>query len=511
MWTWKCHSITKRFKTDILCSDIQRKESVRDAELRSSAELLSELQKQKEENLAWHSRRPASRRLVRTPSAFLPAYRLFSHKEPFLRPRGSGKLFPPILRMEELCHWRSPKWLQEWCVTTTKMNDNLTQHFTGTRQGWYCWKRSQNMEHKMLRLFMREAARQGSRTARIPKIPWPTSEQFKDTLVEEQLTLSWFGTFSFLAVGKSIFSQGLLFSAFNLSLRTDWFRVERKATKGRQTVFFTPLNPSGGDSDEEEPRDDYTVPQKVQYHSHCWIKLSWAQDQGLQFWQTKSHAIIAHSPVPADLHLLISKTEIEYCPKDSQTLDSTPRPAPKVSLKSNLHSQQQQQSLCDDVSTGTRRLVRDSQSGRRDVRGYTTDDQTGTRRLVWDLEPAVEKKPQFEIDLRVEGVSQDAILQDEQKMKEINEQAQNPFVTICRKVKWSSVKNEVALSTRRATWSWSNWDKPRRLFSVLLAWSTYQRDWTCVNAASGFDPIKVRWTESQQHLQRSKLLPTVPQ
>ena len=80
------------------------------------------------------------------------------------------------------------------------------------------------------------------------------------------------------------------------------------------------------------------------------------------------------------------------------------------------------------------------------------------------------------------------------------DQGRNPFVTICRKVIWSSVKNQVALSTRWATWSC--WHTPRRLFSVLLAWSTYQRDWTCVNAASGFDPIKVRWTESEQHLQR---------
>ena len=78
----------------------------------------------------------------------------------------------------------------------------------------------------------------------------------------------------------------------------------------------------------------------------------------------------------------------------------------------------------------------------RDVKGNTTDDQTHTRRLVQDFEPDVEKKPQFEIDLRAEGVSQDAILQDVEKMKEINEklesqrwdQAQNPFVTICRKV-----------------------------------------------------------------------------
>ena len=70
------------------------------------------------------------------------------------------------------------------------------------------------------------------------------------------------------------------------------------------------------------------------------------------------------------------------------------------------------------MSIGTRRLVREGQSRIRDVRGCTTDDQTSTRRFVRDPELAVEKKPQFEIDLRVEGVSQDAILHDEAKMKE---------------------------------------------------------------------------------------------
>ena len=85
---------------------------------------------------------------------------------------------------------------------------------------------------------------------------------------------------------------------------------------------------------------------------------------------------------------------------------------------------------------------------------------------------------------------------------EESDHAQNPFVTICRKIKWSSVKNQVSLFSRWATWSGSSWDKPRRLFSVLLAWSTYQRDWTCVYAASGFDPIKARWTVSEQLLQR---------
>ena len=73
-------------------------------------------------------------------------------------------------------------------------------------------------------------------------------------------------------------------------------------------VFFTPLIPFGKDSNEEEHRDDYTIPQKVHYHSNWkrdqdavhWIKLSRAQDQGLRFWQTKSHAIIVHNPMPAD-------------------------------------------------------------------------------------------------------------------------------------------------------------------------------------------------------------------
>ena len=66
--------------------------------------------------------------------------------------------------------------------------------------------------------------------------------------------------------------------------------------------------------------------------------------------------------------------------------------------------------------------------GTRDVRGNTT------RRLVQDLEPDVEKKPHIEIDLRVEGASQDAILQDEAKMNEINEKLEKLEVGSCTKI-----------------------------------------------------------------------------
>ena len=58
--------------------------------------------------------------------------------------------------------------------------------------------------------------------------------------------------------------------------------MERKATKDGRTIFFTPLKSFGGDpEEEEEPRDDYTVPQKVHHHSH------WKRDQDAVYWFEK--------------------------------------------------------------------------------------------------------------------------------------------------------------------------------------------------------------------------------
>ena len=60
------------------------------AELRSSAELLTELQNAEGGETCLGQSKIASRRLARTPSAFLQAKRPFSRKEPFLRPRESS-------------------------------------------------------------------------------------------------------------------------------------------------------------------------------------------------------------------------------------------------------------------------------------------------------------------------------------------------------------------------------------------------------------------------------------
>ena len=74
----------------------------------------------------------------------------------------------------------------------------------------------------------------------------------------------------------------------------------------RQAVFLTPLNPFGKDPEEEKPHPDYTIPQKAPHETRwrrnqdavCWVRLKEAQDQGLQFWQTKSFAISTYATVP---------------------------------------------------------------------------------------------------------------------------------------------------------------------------------------------------------------------
>ena len=45
-----------------------------------------------------------------------------------------------------------------------------------------------------------------------------------------------------------------------------------------------------------------------------------------------------------------------------------------------------------------------------------------------DTASSFEEKPTFEIDLRVEGVSQDAILEDEEQVKDINETREKFYV-----------------------------------------------------------------------------------
>ena len=78
--------------------------------------------------------------------------------------------------------------------------------------------------------------------------------------------------------------------------------------EGRQTIFFTPLDPFNSDADEAESNTDFKKPRKVHYQSHWkpdldavhWIHLSTAQEAGLEFWQTGFHAIVTYKSVPKE-------------------------------------------------------------------------------------------------------------------------------------------------------------------------------------------------------------------
>ena len=94
---------------------------------------------------------------------------------------------------------------------------------------------------------------------------------------------------------------------------------------------------------------------KMQYIGKNYSELN---DQGLQFWQTKSFSIITNDIAPGDCsHRVISQNG------DRELFErlATPRPAPKVTLRSNWFVQQQQQTIRnEDVAT------RESRAGTRD-------------------------------------------------------------------------------------------------------------------------------------------------
>ena len=50
-----------------------------------------------------------------------------------------------------------------------------------------------------------------------------------------------------------------------------------------------------------------------------------------------------------------------------------------------------------------------------------------------DTEHSVQKQPELEIDLRIDGVPQDAIFEDEMQMKEINEKLEKLNIGSCSK------------------------------------------------------------------------------
>ena len=90
---------------------------------------------------------------------------------------------------------------------------------------------------------------------------------------------------------------------------------------------------------------------------------------------------------------------------------STPRPAPQ-----QQQQKQQQQDTSDSASSGIRKLKL------KEEQGNPTDNPElpSARKLKRSAESHLEKEePEFKVDLRIEGIAQDVIFEDEKRMGQI--------------------------------------------------------------------------------------------
>ena len=122
----------------------------------------------------------------------------------------------------------------------------------------------------------------------------------------------------------------------------------RSLKRDRQTVFFTAVNPMDDDQGMEEIRYDLDKPRIAPYkntwrphqNTACWCNLKVSQKKGLQFYQTRSHAIVLNNTLSA---ICIEKA---VCMKTKQELYHKVYHSPmlpRVLLKPNSQSGQQDQ------------------------------------------------------------------------------------------------------------------------------------------------------------------------
>ena len=188
---------------------------------------------------------------------------------------------------------------------------------------------------------------------------------------------------------------------------------ERK--EGRQTIFFTLLDPFNGDADEAESITDIKKPRKVHYQSH-WrpeqdaeyrIHLSTAQDAGLEYGQTSSHEIITYQSVPKEC---VVKVVSNSGKRELFARQVTLRERPKVTLRPSwVHERSKNASMPRETESKLQT-------------GNSNPNASGSRK--WPNEDIEQY-----IDLRVDGIPNDETYKDEQYMPRIAEQVRKLVTT----------------------------------------------------------------------------------
>ena len=107
----------------------------------------------------------------------------------------------------------------------------------------------------------------------------------------------------------------------------------------RQTVFFLLVDPM--DKNHKDPDTiDLNVPRRAQYLHKAWkrhqivvywVDINLAIEKGLEFYQTRSHAIILHETLPA--HCIPKVVRMETGEVIYEKVYMSPRLPPKISLK----------------------------------------------------------------------------------------------------------------------------------------------------------------------------------
>ena len=165
-------------------------------------------------------------------------------------------------------------------------------------------------------------------TVKIPPNPQLIFEQFKDILKEYQLTLSWWDIFEFLTIGKSIFVTEVVLSAFILSWRMDWFRVDMEATKdgtpssSHQETLLVEISMT---SWWLHYSSESALPQSFETKSRCrLLDKSYPEhkikdcNSGRRSHTQSLHTVLCQQIASTELFL---KTQIEYFSKGSRLHD----------------------------------------------------------------------------------------------------------------------------------------------------------------------------------------------
>ena len=228
-----------------------------------------------------------------------------------------------------------------------------------------------------------------------------------------------------------------------------------------------------------------------------WVRLSKAQDQGSRHDTGRLHWSCDFS---------------EWRSSEFWRL-GTPRPAPKVTLKKNWQSPQQQQHSTSDTdvpSLWKQRTKREDQAGVQDITDHSTEPDFATRKLGHTT-----SKMDVDTHLSNKEVSTNALLKNEAVKDEL---IQNEYKSHWNCQKWVKqnlysrrsgegedeclVKNPAKLFSRWVRWSSSNRKHPE--IDANHVYTTFWKEQFFAHAASTSDPTKKWYDVSKQLFKFSK-------